>query len=506
MTKIIRKVDLYEKLMTIHKENTLLGSVSGIVHYDYEVFMPKKGIQQRTEELAFLSGIIHERNTSPKIGSFLKEIKSHKDYDKLVDAEKRNIELMQRDYDKATKIPQEFAIKLSKLGAIATQKWKEAKSKADYSIFKKELEQMIELKKKQAYYLNPNMDPFNVLLDDYEKGFTKEVYDRIFQEVKTGLIPIIQACIGSPNQPDDSLIYRECPVEIQRNVILDLAKTVQYDLEGGRLDEAVHPFSSGSYDDARITVKYYPEDFTNAFFAGLHEAGHALYSKNYPRNYKYQPIGSACSSAMHEGQARFIENIIGRSPEFWEYYLPQFKKQTGSIFEDVELEPFVHAINKVTQSKIRIHADPVTYSLHIILRYELEKELFTDKLTVDELPIYWNEKMKEYLSMDIENDAEGILQDTHYAWGLFGYFPTYALGSYYNAQFLTQLGKEIPEWRNQMREFDLSNILNWLNTNIRNKGNLFDPLDLVKNVTGKEFSARYFIERASEKYSKIYGF
>ncbi|RLI67923.1 MAG: carboxypeptidase M32, partial [Candidatus Gerdarchaeota archaeon] len=244
---------------------------------------------------------------------------------------------------------------------------------------------------------------------------------------------------------------------------------------------------------------------TNSFFATMHEVGHALYEQNIAPEFKYQPIGKATSSAMHEGQARFIENIIGRNPAFWEFYLEKFKKITGKIFKDVQLEPFAHAINKVVPSKIRIHADPLTYSMHIILRYELEKALFADKLTVDELPSFWNEKMEEYLGIEIENDAEGILQDTHYAWGLFGYFPTYALGSYYNAQFLKVLKKDLPTWEDQLREGKIQAILDWLNKNIRRVGKLYDPLDLVKRVTGEDFTAKYFVEEVKNKYTKLYG-
>jgi len=504
--KITKELDLYKQLLTISKENTLLGNVNSTIYWDYEVMMPKKGTQQRSEEMALVRGIYHERVTDPKIGKLLTDLKTPTNFDKLTDLEKRNIELFQRDYDKITKIPTSFAKEQTKHGALATQKWKEAKSKADYSLFRNELEKMIELKKQEAAYLNPDGDPYNVLLDNYEYGFTKDIYDKIFDEVKAGLVPIIRKCVDSDNQPDSSLILRDCPTDVQNAIAHDLAKLVEYDFDGGRIDVAVHPFTTGYYDDVRFTIAYTPNDFTDMFYATMHEAGHGLYEQNLPQDYKYQPLGTATSSAMHEGQARFIENIIGRSPEFLAFYLPRFKELTGKIFADVETDPFIHAVNKVSATKIRIHADPVTYSMHIIVRYELEKELFDDKVTVDELPGLWNEKMKTYLGIDIENDAEGILQDTHYAWGLFGYFPTYALGSYYNAQLVTKLSKDIPDWEAQMKTGTLSNILNWLNVNIRNVGNQYDPLTLIKKVTGKEFSAKYFIESVQKKYSKLYGF
>ena len=499
-------MEQYQKLMDIHKEGTILGNISGILNWDMEVKMPNKGVNQRAEQLAMMSGLIHDKTTNPEIGKYLKEIKAHQDYSKLGNNEKRNVELIQRDYDKFVKIPKEFAQELTKHSAIATKSWKESKAKADFSIFKNDLEKMIQLMKQQANYFNPDKDPYDVLLDLHEYGFSKEIYDKIFTEVKEGLIPIIRKCVESKNQPDSSLVLRRVPIDIQRKIVQDIVKLVHYDLEGGRVDEAVHPFTGGYFDDVRITVKYYPNDFTSAFFAGLHEAGHGIYEQNFPQEFKYQPLGTSSSSAMHEGQARFIENIIGRSNEFWEFYLPKFKELTGKIFQDVELKPFIHAINQVIPSKIRIHADPVTYSIHIILRYEIEKDIFAEKLTVDEIPAVWNQKMKDYLGIEIENDAEGCLQDTHWAWQYFGYFPTYALGSYYNAQFVSQMTKDIPNWRDDIRASKIETIHNWLNTNIRNKGCLMDPLDLVKEVTGNEFSAKYFIEATQEKYSKLYDF
>jgi len=341
MPKVVRKIDLYDKLLAKYKEIILLRNVSGQIQWDFEVMMPKKGAPQRAEELSLLSGLVHKRSTDPEIASLLNEIKQHKDYDKLSDIQKRNVLLFERSYDKLTRIPTVFAQELTKHSAVATPKWKEAKRKADYSIFQNELAKMVELKKQQAAYLNPDLDPYDVLLDNYERGFSVEIYDKIFQEAKAGLIPIIKACMDSPNQPDTSLIFRDCPIEIQKEVAHDLAKIVQYDLKGGRIDEAVHAFSTGYFDDVRITINYNPKDFRDSFTATMHECGHALYEQNYPAKYKYQPIGSSSSAAMHEGQARFIENVIGRSPEFWEFYLPRFKELTRGLFDDVKLKMFL---------------------------------------------------------------------------------------------------------------------------------------------------------------------
>ena len=506
LTKTVNKLDSYQELLQKHKDGILLENISAIASWDFEVMMPKKGVAQRSEELAFFGGLRHERNIDPKIGYLLDNCLVKENYAKLTVPEKRNIELMQREYDRNTKLPKDFVVKRAKHGALATEKWKEAKKKADYSIFRDSLATSVDFMKQQAAYLDPDNDPYDVLLNVNEHGFTKKVYDKIFTEIKDGLIPIIKKCFDSPNQPDMSLIQRKFPTDLQYKMAVDLAGLVEYDLDHGRIDVAVHPFSTGFYDDVRITVSYDENDFTKCFYGAMHESGHALYSHNYPKEYKYQPLGECSSSAIHEGQARFIENIIGRSPEFWEFYLPRFKKLTGKIFADVETKPFAHAINAVLPSKYRIFADPVTYSLHVIVRYEVEKDLFAEKITIDELPQVWNDKMKDYLGVEIENDSEGLLQDTHWAWYYFAYFPTYALGSYYNGQFVWKMTQDIPDWKEQMRQGKLANILNWLNVNIRNKGALYDPLDLVKEVTGKEFSTKYFIENTLEKCANFYGF
>jgi carboxypeptidase Taq len=490
----------------MYKENVMLSNISQIVHWDYEVVMPKKATNQRADEMGLFSGFLHERAINPEIGQLLNEVQAHDNFDKLSALDKRNIELMKREYDKATKIPKEFAEKIAKHGAIATESWKKSKSKADFSIFRDDLEKMIELMKQQAAYFDPDKDPYDVLLDHYEKGFSKDIYDKLFAEIKANLVPLIKKIADSSKQPDMTLILRECPIEVQRQVVMDSVKLVHYDLEGGRVDVAVHPFTSGYFDDVRITVSYKPNNFTAAFYGGMHEAGHAIYEQNLPQEYKYMPVGQSSSSAMHEGQARFIENIIGRSSEFWEFYLPRFKEITGKVFAEVDTKSFIRAINAVIPSKIRIFADPVTYNMHIILRYEIEKALFADKITVDEIPEIWNNKVKEYLGIDIENDAEGCLQDTHWAWQYYAYFPTYALGSYYNAQFVVKMTKDIPDWKDQMRQGNITVIHNWLNENIRKQANLYDPLDLVKLVTGTDFSAKYYINAVKDKYSKLYGF
>ncbi|MCZ2856842.1 MAG: carboxypeptidase M32, partial [Candidatus Bathyarchaeota archaeon] len=297
---------------------------------------------------------------------------------------------------------------------------------------------------------------------------------------------------------------------VQRTISESLSKFVEYDVKsknaGGRIDETEHPFSTGYFDDVRITTHYYEHDVTSSLFSILHECGHAIYGQNLRQRWMYQPIGDSCSSGFHESQSRFVENMVGRSREFWTYYFPKFKALTGSTFSDVDLDTFVHAINQVKPSKIRVEADEATYCLHIIIRFEIEQALFADKIKVAELPDIWNQKYKDYLNLKIENDSEGVLQDTHWASGLFGYFPSYALGNIYSGQILSAMERAIPSWRRQISKGDFRNIKEWMIKNVYACGNLYDPMVLLKKIAGEGINAKHYINYLNTKYSRIYGY
>lgn len=280
---------------------------------------------------------------------------------------------------------------------------------------------------------------------------------------------------------------------------------VTYDLTRGRIDETEHPFSTGSFNDVRITTHYYEDDFSKSFFSVLHEAGHGIYDQNLDTNFKYQPIGDSASYGVHESQSRFLENVVGRSSEFWNYYFPRLNELTEGLFEDTDLWAFYRAINHVKRSKIRIEADEMTYGLHVIIRFEIERDLFANKINVDQLPQIWNDKYLEYLGVVIQNDAEGVMQDTHWSGGSFGYFPTYALGSLYNAQMLHAIKKDLPNYTSLLEAGNLSPVIQWLKKNIHIKGNLYDPPEIIEKVTGEPMNAKYFLQYLEEKYAEIYG-
>jgi len=491
----------------------ILGTTESIIHWDMETKMPPKAITLRSEQLAMLSGIEHEMITDPEIGTLLEKIKKHPDYDSLDAIRRRNVYLIRKSYDEQTKLPKELVIETERQRAITIDTWKKAKAAKDFSMFKPELKKLVDLRKKAAEILmkvKHTATPYDALIDIYEPKMTSEMITKIFNELRKGLVSIIEKCQAAPKQPDVSILQRKVPIDMQHEISNSLAKFIEYDVEskkaGGRIDETEHPFTTGYYDDVRITTHYHEDKFASSVFSVLHEGGHALYDQNLNSEWIYQPIGSSCSLGFHESQSRFVENIMGRSREFWIYYLPKLKELTGNIFSDVDLDTFVFAINRVTPSKIRVEADEVTYCLHIIIRFEIERDLMADKITVADLPEIWNQKYNYYLGVDIQNDSEGVMQDTHWASGIQGYFPTYALGNIYSGQILARMQKDMPNWRDQIAEGNFHNVKQWLIENVHRYGDLHDPADLIMKITGEEINVKHYLDYLNEKYSKLYGF
>ncbi len=495
----------YDILLEKTKEIQVIGQIAMLLGWDTEVMMPKGGVIQRSEQQAFIAKLAHGKLTDSEIGKLLKEIQEHPDYDKLSDIEKRNIYLIQREYDRQTKLPSDFVAEYTRASVISTEKWKEARSNNDFETFKPHLKIMFEMTQKYANYLNPDLPSYDVLLDLYEPGMNREKYNEIFNPLKEATVELIQKCQGSEIKPDYSLMTREVPLEIQKELANDVMKLLSYDLERGRLDVAAHPFTTGDYDDVRITTRYNINDFTSSLFAVMHEGGHGCYDQNLDKELHYQPVGNYCSMGIHESQSRFYENILGRSKSFWWFYLDRFKKLTGDIFADIQYDDFIRAINKVEPSLIRVEADEVTYNLHIILRFELERDMFDGKVNLDNLPEIWVTKMKDMLGVDVENVSDGVLQDIHWSGGSFGYFPTYTLGNVYGAQFFAKLIQDIPDWDTRLEKGEVNVLTDWISENVQKRGNLYDPPELVKIVTGEYPSPKYLIEFLQEKYSYLYG-
>lgn len=504
-------VTSYKKLIEKVRDIIVLQSATRIVDWDTETMMPPRAIKLRSQQLALLSRIGHKMVTSPGIKKLIEEVRKHPEYDRLNAVQKRNVDLIKKDHEEQAKLPEDLVAEIAKQRTIAVDVWKKAKAAKDFSMFNPELGKLVDLEKRAAQILmevKQTTTPYDALIDIFEPKMPSETINKIFGELRDGLILLIRKCQTAPKQPDVSILKRRVPIDMQRKISKMIARFVGYDIEsreaGGRIDETEHPFTTGYYDDVRVTAHYYEKNFTSAIFSALHECGHAIYDQNLNPEWMYQPVGEGCSYGFHESQSRFVENMIGRSREFWIYFLPKLKQLTGKILFNIDLDAFVQAVNLVRPSKIRIDADEVTYGLHIIIRFKLEQELFADKITVAELPQVWNQGYKDYLGMDIENDSEGVMQDTHWASGYYGYFPSYTIGNIYSGQILAAMEKDLPGWKNQIARGSFQDVKEWLIKNVHRYGRLYDPLDLIKKITGEEISVEPYLNYLKQKYSKLY--
>ncbi len=495
------------------KDISTLHSAAAILHWDMETMMPPKGISLRSMQLSLLSRIGHKMSTHPQIARLLEETKKHPEYNRLDPIQKRNIYLITKHYNEQTKLPEELVAETSKQKALTVDIWKKAKATKDFSVFKPELETLFNLRRKAAEILmevKETNTAYDALIDIFEPKMTSETISKVFNELKKGLASLLRKCEESKKQLDATILKHPIPIETQKEIANALADFIGYDTDskesGGRIDQTEHPFTTGYYDDVRITTHYYEDKFTSAIFSTLHEVGHALYEQNLKQEWLFQPVGDACSMGLHESQSRFIENIVGRSREFWTYFLPKLKELTGNHLSDLNLGDFIHAVNQVAPSKIRVEADEVTYGLHVIIRFNLERDLFAGQIAVDELPQVWNESYKDYLGVTVEDDSEGVMQDTHWASGLYGYFPSYALGNIYSGQILVALERDFQCWRKDVSKGDFRNVKDWLVKNVHSYGNLYDPTDLIRKITGTELSVSPYLNYLDKKYSELYGF
>ena len=504
----------YNRLMEKFKDLAVFQSAEMGLVWDTYTMMPPKGIELRSQQLSLLYLMEHKMRSDAEIGVLLQRIKRSRQIDELNEVQRRNVYLIQKRFEEETKLPDQLVAEIAKQATIATDVWKKAKAIKDYAMFRPELEKVVKLQKKAADILmkvKETKTPYDALIDISEPKMTAEAIVKIFDDLKAGLIKLLKKCEAASRQPDPSVLKPRVPINVQRNLATALAETIGYDVTskqaGGRIDPTEHPFTSGYYDDVRITTHYYEDNFTHSIFAVLHEAGHALYQQGFKREWMYQPVGSAASSGFHESQSRMLENIVGRSPEFWLYFLPKLKQIAGKTLSGLDLDKFVHAINQVKPSKIRVEADEVTYCLHIIIRFNIERELFADKLTVRELPEAWNQGYHDYLGVKVEDDSEGVMQDIHWSSTRgFGHFICYALGNIYGGQMLMAMEKTLPDWRGQVARGNFNGIKDWLTRKVYSQGNLYDPADLIKKITGKELDVKPYLNYLNTKYSELYGF
>ncbi|ATP38742.1 carboxypeptidase M32 [Solibacillus sp. R5-41] len=473
-----------------------------VIYWDMRTGAPRKGLPQRAEVIGTLSAELFALQTSDELGNTLQQLEP----EKLDFVTRRLYEKVKESYDESKKIPADEFKAYTILKAKSEAAWEEAKAKSDYQIFLPYLKEVITYQKKFVQYWGiKNGSAYNTLLDKYEPEMTTDVLDTLFGELKETIVPLVKAIQASPNKPDTAILFEHFPKVGQREASLVLLKQLGYDFEAGRLDETVHPFMIGlNSGDIRVTTKYDELDFRSALFGTIHECGHALYEQNIDPQLNGLPLSTGASMGIHESQSLFYENFIGRNENFWKHNFNILQKHSPAQFAHVDVEDFLKAINFSEPSFIRIEADELTYPLHIMIRYEIEREIFNGDLRAEDLPNVWNDKYEAYLGIRPENDAQGILQDMHWSDGSFGYFPSYALGFMYAAQWKHAMIQDIPNFDELCLSGNLSPIREWLTTKVHQFGALKKPLELIQEGTGEALTAKYLAEYLQQKYTKLY--
>ena len=503
MTTELKQVE--EQFLTYVKKMMSFNEAIGVMYWDLRTGAPKKGAEQRSEVIGMMSSEVFEMSVSSEMKGYLDQLTKEDIQESLNEITRKTVEECRKDYERNIKIPAEEYSEYVVLSSKAETIWEEAKEKADFELFRPYLEKLVAFNQKFVEYWGYNENKYDTLLDMYEPGVTVKVIDRVFNQLREHIVPLVQHVVQASDQPKTDFLFEHFPEDKQQAFSMDILKKMGYDFEAGRLDKTVHPFATGlNPGDVRVTTKYDEKDFRTAVFGTIHEGGHALYEQNLSPKLIGTPLCTGTSMGIHESQSLFWENFVGRHYSFWENNYEKLKSYSTGQFDDVSLEDYYRAINVAGPSLIRIEADEMTYALHIMVRYEIEKGLINGEIEVKDLPTIWNEKMEEYLGITPDNDAVGVLQDVHWSGGSFGYFPSYALGYIYAAQLKNAMLKDLPQFDQLLEKGDLIPIKEWLTENIHQYGKLKEPIEIIKDITGEGLNAEYLIQYLEEKYSSVY--
>jgi carboxypeptidase Taq len=484
-----------------------LGHIGELLGWDQETMMPAKGLAWRGNQQATLSGIIHERLTAPTLVDLLKRLRDPSASARLSDIDRGIVREMGRAHDRAVKLPNTLVKELAQATTEGAAIWQKARADNDWAGFRGSLARVVDLKRKVAEHVGYTGEPYNALLDEYEPGMTAEQLGPMFDQLRADTVALLDKIRGSGRPVDRSVLEQAYPVDDQWRFGETVLGWMGFDFEAGRQDKSAHPFcSSFGPGDVRITTRLNERDLPQSLFGSMHEGGHALYEQGIGEPVHRTAIGTGVSLGVHESQSRLWENCVGRSLSFWRFALPKLAEVFPDQIRGVEVETFWRAINRVEPTLIRVEADEVTYNLHILVRFEIERKLFAGDVGVDDLPALWNERMQALLGVTPPDDRQGVLQDIHWSFGLMGYFPTYTLGNLYGAQIWAAIGRDLPDRDEQVARGELGAILAWLRQRIHEPGGTYLPSDLIQRATGEPPNARYLTQYLDQKYAAVYGF
>jgi carboxypeptidase Taq len=495
----------YQSLLEKVHEIYDLRKAARVLTWDRATVMPKGGDTDRIQQIATLHRLSHMMFTSEEMGALIEEAAVELNGVQYDSAEASLIRFLRRDYSQSRRLPADFVSRHTTLNSEAEAAWKQAREDDDFAHFQPWLEKIVAQSQEMAALYGYEDEPYDALLNQFEPGAKSAEVRQIFIAAKDALLPLYRAVGRKRLAVNDSFLHQPFDLAKQEAFAHYMAKAVGYDFNRGYLATAVHPFSTSlSRNDVRITTRYYPNFLSPSVFATLHEAGHAMYVQNVHPALTRTPLAKETSAGLDESQSRLIENMVGRSRGFWRVHLPLLKEYFPAQLENVTLEQFYRAINKVQPGFIRVEADELTYNMHVILRFEIEQALLSGSLPVSDVPAAWNDKMKEFLGIVPKTNRDGCLQDIHWAMVGFGYFPTYTLGNLYAAQFFESALENNPDITEELESGKIAGLLLWLQENIHQHGRKLTPAEIVQRATNKPLSHESFVRYATKKYSEIY--
>lgn len=471
-----------------------LAGVINLATWDQETYMPRKAEEARAGQLATLQGLYHERLVDPRVGEWLStEAPATPD-------EVAMLRVVRRERERAVRLPSRLVKAIAETQARALGAWREARQQRAFRVFQPRLEELVGLRREQADALGHDGERYDALLEGYEPGMRVARLTPVLRSLVEKLRPVLEA-IEAKGPPRDPLAGRRFPVEAQWAFTMELLPAMGFDLEAGRQDRSIHPFSSGlAATDVRLTTRLAEDQPFSALFGTLHECGHGLYEQGFSPEHARTPLAQSPSMGLHESQSRLWENLVGRSRAFWTHFFPRLQQRFPAQLSDVSMDDFLASVNKVERSFTRVEADEVTYNLHVVLRYELELSLIRGALSVGELEAAWNEKTKALLGLEVTDPVQGVLQDIHWAWGEFGYFPTYSLGNLYGATLYAAASRELPTLKEDLERGHLLGLRDWLREKVHRHGARLDAEDLVRQVTGHGLRDDDFIAALHARY------
>lgn len=488
-------LEAYEKTMFAYRHSM------GLIYYDGATTAPKKSVEVRNITLSELSRMEYDLATAPSTIEMMQTLVENKD--SLDEVTRRKATEMWREYEQIKRIPVEEYVAYTELTNTSYAVWQEAKDKNDFDLFEPYLQKVFDSAKRLALYREPDKDPYDTMLDTFERGLTKETCDEFFAALRSNLVPLIEKVKKNADKVDSTPLDRNFSIDVQREFSSYLMDVIGIDKDRCIIGETEHPFTTDfSKNDVRITTHYHEDMLVSSMYSVIHEGGHALYELHTGDELIYSSLGTGVSMAIHESQSRFYENILGRSRAFSRLIFPWLKEHYPVELKDVDADMFWKIINKSEPSLIRTESDELTYAMHIMIRYELEKKMFNGEIKAKDLPAEWNRLYKEYLGIDVPDNKRGVLQDSHWSDGNIGYFPSYAIGSAYGAQFLYEMEKEFDVFK-AVENGEIKKINAWLEDKIWKYGSMKDPGVLFESVCGK-FDPSYFVRYLENKYKEIY--